>query len=211
MSGEKMTLKGKELLQYFADAIGANAVIPSPDTGRPYIKVGTRGDASLYLSTSIEPICHHPPVAEGEEQKHVQVWGVVVRFMQVGGPPDSFAPFLSVRASGEKAGTTVYRLSRFNFALGGNGNNPGNLWTAQGVTGALLAWLTEATVKLDTNLVNEGVLTTVLELPLEAFKPEEGGMFTGVPEAMHEPDEKPEPKKAGPKKPPKNDPPTYLN
>ncbi len=50
----------QELVQYFSDALGADAIIPSPDTGRPYVKVGTRGDAALYLSVAIQPICHHP-------------------------------------------------------------------------------------------------------------------------------------------------------
>ena len=202
----KTTLQGQELAKFFADALGADAILASPDTGRPYVKVGTKGDANLYLSVSLGKTCFHPTPGEGEEQKHIPVFGVIVRFFQTGGTANTFAAKLNVRATGPG----FFRLDRIDFPLCYPVVNPVQSWLDQNVTSHLMEFVQGIANGTGLTLVGTDLLKTIIDSqrpPLEEAPQGLPGLFSLNPGSGHD-SPVPQPQKAP--EPPK-DPPTYLN
>jgi hypothetical protein len=146
----------EDVEKHFAPLVGEKPVFRT-GTGRPYIRIANKGDASLFLNV----------VLESFEYKEKPVRGVVARFFQTGGVPTSFAPPLKVRAEGNFEGTKLFRLSKLNFALCDYAHPaPITAWHNQKVTLQLVEWLQGVVQFASATPVGPEVLAQIVELTI---------------------------------------------
>lgn len=146
----------EDVQKHFTPLVGADPVFRT-GTGRPYIRIATKGNASLLLNVSLESFKYKDKVVKG----------IVTRFFQLGGTATSFSPPLKVRADGKDPtnGQQLYRLSKLNFALCDYAHPaPLASWHKQKVTQQLVEWLIGVCQFATATPVSTEAITQIIEL-----------------------------------------------
>jgi hypothetical protein len=172
--------KVKQLETLFSDALGADAVLPSKESGRAYLKVAeiANKDGSkvvLYANATYEPV-FHKTTFQGKETI-VRAAAVAVRFMQRGGLPDTFNPPLQPR----KALTDGFRLSKHTFPICALvGVDVLAAYEAQNVTDQLVKWIVGVAEMAGAKPVATGLIGMVVDQAKESITipPEFKALFT---------------------------------
>jgi hypothetical protein len=162
-----------KLKTYFADALGADAILPSNDSGRPYVKVAEVAlkdqKVILYANAAIETFPHVMDY-KGKPRKVLTV-GVVMRFAQQGGLPDTFNPPLHPR----KGIVGGFRLSKHAFPVCvAFGVDTRKAWLDQNVSEQLVKWLQTVAEMAGAKPIDPSLLKMVVEQALPQLELPEG-------------------------------------
>lgn len=163
-----MPMTNQEAEAFFIDTLGPESILHSPESGRPYWKVASKGEANLYANFDLGPACGHRK--EDGKLLHIAAVGVHVRFIQKGGLPSVFSqnPVLKVRL----IGTEVHRLEKHVFPICPLLNSNVVLsWATQDISHKLFVWLTEVITSVQATPALATARSVAIEQALSALPP----------------------------------------
>lgn len=172
----KAALTVEEMVKFYADELGKDGALPSPETGRPYVKVATKGEGALYVNLSTAGGLYHPPVGEGGNGLNIPAYYVVIRFFQKGGKLNDFIPPLTARATVTPDGQL--RLSKHTFPVCSANLDLAESWEHQGVGSQIVDWLKGICQFAQAKPMSDALLKAVVALAVPSKAVDSNPMFS---------------------------------